>query len=411
MTGTDVAAGRLVIADSRKPDEPPLQGIIERAVAAGYDVRLIATLKEAIATISTVSPVAVLAHANLDPAPGAPPAGPLLASVSGRDRSHPPFLLYSGNPRGQGRMAAELGVRAPVVLDRRLVKDFDRVLHALLEHSSSTSAVRRAVESTSTPASDAVAERFRIDRWLGEAERAILLVAIREHPSATEAAAAVCMPAPTFVAHLERYGLKIPDTADLIWETAPMLLWVSSSAAPEWACDACKAMSCVPKRVAPGMLHPASLLSTAVLGAMVEPTEVASAIDAWVLHRSVRPFVIVGSAPTPVKFLLDELRIHQAAPGSAEIACDLRRAGRAAQCLYEDESLRDRHELLPGGSPAWPLDLPELLRKLDGRMLRLADETFPSAAAAARAVGLPDATYRRRLRRAERWSGRSDGPA
>ncbi|MBI2898114.1 MAG: hypothetical protein HYY06_31465 [Deltaproteobacteria bacterium] len=142
--------------------------------------------------------------------------------------------------------------------------------------------------------------------------------------------------------------------------------------------------------------------SSAMLAAVVEPSDIGSAMDAWVLGRSIRPFVVVGVAPAHVRLLLVELGVGNRAAGSIVVARDLIAAGRASVRLYRDEDPCLRPRFGPDGHTAWPIDLRRFLVKLDGRVLRLAVEMTGSIAGAARLVGLPERTCHARLRRADR---------
>lgn len=391
----------LVIIDSRSPAEPPLRTILGRATAR-HEVRLAASLESAVAAISAEPAVAVLMHASFGHAPGALPVGPFLAEIArGRDADRP-FLLYAGTPRAHGRKAVQLGSRLPFVSDDRLTSLFDPILADLLAHSSGNAALRRALTEAPDEPMPPLPDGFLIERWLGQVERAILIASLREHKGGPDAAVAVGMTLTTFFRRVRQHGLKLPNRDDWFRDTADTLPWCSPSPVPAWVGDACAGARVKPKPVPPGGLHVRSLQSTVMLAGIVQPTCAGGVVDAWLLSRSTRPHVIVGSAPAPVRFLMGLLHATGRILPSPAIVGDLARAGRAAVGLYADEDLDALHGLGPDGSAAWPLDLPGLLRELDGQILRFADETHPTAAAAARAVGLSLSTYRSRLRRAER---------
>ncbi|MBI2893817.1 MAG: hypothetical protein HYY06_09715 [Deltaproteobacteria bacterium] len=394
---------RLVIIDSRSPSEPPLRPILDRA-RVHHDVSLATSLEAAAETIAATSPVAVLMHAGFDVAPGAPGAGPLFATLAVRRDPDLPFMLFTGAPFAVAHEAARLGLRLPVVSDLRLADSFEPILDALLTHGAATAALRRATRDAPDEPDAALPEGFLIEQWLGQVERALLLACLREHQhdNLTKAAAAVSMPLSTFWAHVQQHVIEVPNRDGPFFDMADTLLWCSSSPAPSWVCDACDASRVIPKSVAPGTLHSATMTSTMMLAAVVDPIDVGSAVDAWLVRGSVRPFAVVGSAPTPVRFLLEDLDLGRRTPGTTEIARNLLVAGRATVPLYDDVSPDIRRAFTPNGRPAWPMDLPGLLRRLDARILLFAAQTIRSIAAAARAVGLAESTYRARLAKARR---------
>ncbi|MBI5162187.1 MAG: hypothetical protein HY996_12365 [Micrococcales bacterium] len=395
---------RLVVADSRDASDPHLRELLERAGAA-YEIERVTTCSRALEAIAR-EPRAVLAQVDLDDRPDMPAVGPLLAGIVSRENGHVPLLLYaSALGGGHERCLAQLGVRAPVVYERRLVAFFDEILPDLVSHHEAMGVLRAMPRPPEDAADDDLPQGFRIDRFLAEVDMAVLNASAREHADRTLAAAAVRVPVETFDVRRRQQALDRPGARRPASDAAPSLLWCSRNPPPEAIRDRCQRSDIGVRTVQPGSLHPQTMMSVAVIAAVVEPADPASAIDAWLLQRSVRPFLIAGAIPTPVKFLLGELNVFGPRVALRELPPQLLSAGLSAARLYCDEDLTLRLPFGRAGVPAWPTDAEELRRRLDARILRLAAATQQPSAKAAAALGLPDSTYRARLARAKRTDG------
>ena len=404
MSAASVLRRRLVIADSRSPGESHLRELLERASTA-HEVELVGSSDAALALIANKQPDAILTHAALEAQPDLPPASVVLASLAIRHRHHHdiPVLLYTSEPGlGYEGILAQLAVPAPLLLERRLVACFEDIIAELMAHAEAAALLRTLPSVCSGEPCDCIPRPFRVDRFLQDVESAVLSAAAREHPDRTEAAAALRMPVETFDRRRRELAIDDGGPCRPDFQAQQGLLWCSRNAAPPAIAEACGAEDVELWRIAPGSLHPNTLTSPAPIAAVVEVSDAAGAVDAWVLQRSVRPFLLAGVPPAPVRYLLEELHVQPSWLPGGELPPALFRAGRAAAKLYSDEDPSLRLQFGRGGAPAWPTDVADLLRRLDSRILKLASATICPVAEAARAVGLAESTYRARLHRALR---------
>jgi hypothetical protein len=393
----------MVIVDARAPTDEPLRAIVACA-AVHHDVQLVACAERALDAVSAAPPAAVLLEAQLDHRSGSPALGPLIASICHGRLPGVPLLLYVGDTRAaHERELAQMGLRLPVVLEQRLAESFDSIVAELVEYTGGIELLCRGREGETRSSSDRLPDSFRIERYLVEVEAALMRASLNEHADRTRAAAAVCMPFGTFVDRLAQHAIELPRDPRPRSVSGPRILWCSDVAAPPCVSAACDEEGLAIRAVRPGTLHPDSVLSLATIAGVVTPVDPATAVDAWLLHRSVRPILMAGTVPTPVDFLHEELGVHRCGTSSdLRVPAALLRMGRCAANLYRDEQLGRRLPYGPDGVPAWPRDLPELLRRLDGLLLRFARRTSVSQGEAASAVGLSERTFRRRLHAVDR---------
>lgn len=402
MTSAPSGPRRLVIADSRCERESPLREVRERASQA-HEVDVVGSSEHALALVARMQPCAILVQAALEARTDLPPTSLALASLVLRHHDDVPILLYTSEPGlGYEAMLAQLAVPAPVVLERRLLECFEDIVTDLLAHAGATALLRALPSAHGGEPCDSIPPRFRIDRFLREVGSALLGAAAREHPDRTEAAAAVRMPLETFDRRRREFAIVHAGACRADWDVPQGLLWCSREASPPAITEACEREDVGLWKIDPGSLHPDALSSPEVIAAVVDVSEVAGAVDAWLLQRSVRPFLLAGSPPAPVSYLLEELRVQAPWLPEAELPAALVQAGRAAAKLYSDENVSLRLPFGRAGARAWPTDVADLLHRLDSQILTLASATFHPVAAAARAVGLSDSTYRARLDRAKR---------
>lgn len=396
---------RLVIVDARASTDERLAAIREPA-SHHYDVNVVSSAEHAGEKVAADLPVAALVHAGLDRLGALPALGPFVATLCQRRAPGVPMLLYTGgNPRSHVRALAQMGLQIPVVHDRRLIDCFDTIVTHLLEHHHALEVLSKLPRPAPASPEDCLPERFGIDDFLGQVEGAFSRASLLEHferaeSVCTDAAAAVRMPHDRFVAHLVVHDIEVPRDPRPPSVTSERVLWCSSHPLPSALRAECDRHELSVRTVPPGSLEPSSVCSPQTIAAVVEPLAAGSAAEVWLLHRSVRPFVLLEPIPAPVRFVLAELGLLGSAflaePGTLPIPLLL--AGRSASSLFRDEPLEERLGFRPDGLQAWPLDLPDLRRRLDGPLLRLAKRMFPdSPAQAAKAVRLTPRTFRRRL--------------
>jgi hypothetical protein len=391
-----------VIIDSRDPVEPPLRDILD-AVWSHHEVVIAPSGPEALETIARAQPRALLVHAGLDPRPDKPAAGPLVASLALRRDPALSALLYTGSLTARHeRTCAQLGVQAPLVFDQRLALHVDEILGDLFEHAAAVAELSRSTELLAGAGEGGIDPDFRVERFLSQVEHGLLLAALREHATRTHAAGATEMSVETFGQRLQQHGLELRRPPRPRSHGDPTVLWCSSSAVPPSVADTCESLGASVRAVTPGSLDPAALSSVRCAGAVVDVLDPAAALDAWLLLRSVRPHVLTGSPPAPVRVLLAELGVTMRVSRLDGAIAPLVRAGCSAARLYADEQSTLRLAYAPGGLAVWPMDVAGLLGRVDAQILLLAQRTTRTLAEAARAVGLPETTFRSRLKRAGR---------
>lgn len=387
----------LVVVDSRPPGAEPLASILI-AARKRYAVEILGSVDRVLVTIARIDPAAILVHADIGRQTGLPPAGPLIAALCRREHSATPVLLYRAlvSSACHEALLAQLGFPAPVVIDRRLAGSLEETVADLVERTR-LEALQRA---PAVWAGDVLPERFRVDRHLEALERALLGAALEEHPDRAAAAAAVCMPIDAFEARLDRYDLQVPRERRPESIRGASILCCARGAPPPSVTELCDALDVGLRAVVPGLLHPGTVACTGTVAAVVDPADAATVADLWLLDRSIHPVIVLGSPPAPVRLALEALDVRPCwvTPGVEDARC-LLRLGECVSRLHRDERLRARLAFRRDGQPAWPLDVPSVLARVDGRTLRFAYRLCGAHAKAAEAVGLSERTFRRRLKK------------
>ncbi|MBI5159911.1 MAG: hypothetical protein HY996_00580 [Micrococcales bacterium] len=396
MTSAALERARLVIVDARPPTAAPLRGLVERA-AVDHEILVVSTADRALEAISVRPPAAVLVHAEIGSAPSSAATGPVIAATCHRLHPDFPLLVYTENPaNGHEAELARLGLAVPVVLDSRLIESFGAVLRDLVRCAAGQRRLFRLSRPTSAAAREpSLPETFRIERFLCEARDSLLRVAAREHPDRTRAAAGACLSLRAFLDHLSNDGELFPRGGRPRSIRGQSVLWCSGAQPPPWLAAAAETSEVEVRTVPPGSLRPATALHPATVAVVLEPTDAASAADAWLADRCRRPLLITGVPSAPVGVLLDELFPAERVLFLPEAAAELFEVGRCAAHLYRDERAELRLPYRPDGKPAWPLDVRRLLRRTDARILLLARQAASTLADAAELVGLPERTLSR----------------
>lgn len=406
MSGRGGPLHRLVVVDSRSPDDDPVRGLLA-AAAAEHEVHLVSRSDLALEVVGSSQPSAVLVHAGVEPRVATPAAGPLLAAAFRRFHPSVPILLYTGNPRaGHERLLAQGGVPWPVVVDRRLLESFTAIVGGLVEYAGSTEVIRRTGSAVDGVPEVPLPSGLRVQAFIGRMAGAVLRAALCEHASRTQAAAAVGLSAESFDRELGVHGLQVPRSRRPDSSRGPSLLWCSSTQPPPVVVQRCEAFGQGVREVAPGTLHPVTIASIATTAALLDPADAPSAVDAWLLQRAERPVLLSRPPPIAVQYVLAALCVgglRVAGPDQPPQA--LLQAGRHSALLYRDEQVLLRMSHGQDGRLAWPLDLRDLEDRVRGLIVGHARRTTRTIEEAAAAVGLSVGTFRRRLNGVERGSG------
>jgi hypothetical protein len=166
------------------------------------------------------------------------------------------------------------------------VADLEPLVSNLIDHAAFTAALRSSGAATQEGVEHCLPSGFRIERFLAEVERALLQAALNEHPSRTSAAEATLMPVETFSLHLRQHGVALPRAARPTSNGEPSLVWCSCSAAPPEVTRACETAGLNVRQMPPGTLHPKTLSCGTAIGAVVDLSEAAGGVDAWLLQRN-----------------------------------------------------------------------------------------------------------------------------
>lgn len=408
----------IVVVDSRDPNTAPLADLLASARALGVAI-CATTLEHALEGLRSASPGAVLVHLGVDPRAGGG-GGALLALELRRRAPSLPMVLYTGNPDPASAPAlSSLGPSTPIVRDTRLLSDLSVVLSRAARAADRSRELRSVIARLA--ARTAAARRhefppgFRILRFQGEIERAVVLLALQSRATGHEAAAAIGTSERSLARLIDAHGLH-PRSSNrpAPLSSAVRMAWVHPHGLAARAGLSGEASGVELLHLAPGELSPRRLEPADICCALVSVGDAAAAVDAWKLGHAPRdiPWAMHGSLTTPLAVLLSILGLPLPLglddEGLHEVAAAVARAGAACRELA---SAIGPVPGMPERSSGELLNLDRVVEQTCDGIILAALAVACTEARAAALVGLAPRTFAYRAKQARTRRERGCPPA